>query len=454
MSTPKPAATPGAFAPIPGGALATSARLSLAWFALAFVWLAVGAILLVLNSATLAQPHAHPATVGLTHAWVLGFLCSATFGAVYQLLPVAIGLPLASSAAAWVHLALHGAAVLAIVPAFFAGRYEGVALGGLLAAGGVALFAGNIGLTVMFAPRRDAVAWAFAFSASWLLVTVSVGALAAAHRRWSFLPADSLALLRAHAHLGVVGFFLTLLQGVTFRLVPMFTLAEVSHWPRIGHGLAATQIGLLGLAPSLVGQWPVLQILFALVLAAGVTISGAELIATLRTRRKRVLETGILAFVVGAGTFGLATALGLVLTAAPSANHGLSLRGALVFGLLAIFGGLVTMVGGMLCKIVPFLVWMSVYGPRVGRQPVPLAAHLPSARLERLWWWLHVLSVVVLLLGAGLGRELLLALGAVLVLAATGVFLANQVRVMKHLWRPQTVAAPTPAPFNLSRKSA
>src|ERR1051326_167080 len=94
--------------------------------------------------------------------------------------------------------------------------------------------------------QRDAVAWSLVLATGWLMLTVLAGLLLAVNRAGHFLPADPLALLRAHAHLGLVGFFLTLLQGVTFRLVPMFTLGDGPNWRRVRGGLWFTQIGLLG----------------------------------------------------------------------------------------------------------------------------------------------------------------------------------------------------------------
>ncbi len=452
-NAPRPAAAPAQPAPpLPISPTAAGARLPLAWFALAFFWLALGAGLLVWHASGLTLHHMHPITVGLTHAWVLGFLLSATFGAVYQLLPVVLGEPLALPRAGWVHFGLHGIAVAMMVPAFLAGRYDWAAFGGGLAVAGVLLFVGAVWLTVARLPRRDPVAWAFVLASGWLLLAVLVGLLLAINRRWGWLTADPLALLRMHAHLGVVGFFLTLLQGVTFRLVPMFTLAEVRNWRRVGEGIAGTQIGLLGLAPALAFHWPTAQVAFAVVLVAAAAWSALALRGSLATRRKRTLEPALHGFLTGAGLFGAAIVFGLILAVWPGDADGWTTRGALAYGLVALLGGLVTMIGGMLGKIVPFLVWMHTYGPRVGRQAVPLAAQLPRPALERAWLGLHVTGVTLLFIGVIGAQAPWLIAGAWLVLAGVAAFLANQGVVGAHLWHPQSGAVLTSPPLDAQRK--
>jgi hypothetical protein len=249
--------------------------LSLAFIAFGLIWLAVGTGWLAARANLLATHHAVPGTVALVHAWVLGFLLPVTFGAVYQLMPVVLSVSLASHRRAWVHFGLQAVGTTGVVIAMAAWRMEFVTLAAVPVVLGVLLFTDNIWRTVARArPRRDLVAVAFALAAGWLVLTVLAGALRALNRRWFFLPLSPLALLRAHAHLGVAGFFLTLLQGAAFRLVPMFTLGEVRNWWRVWAGLGATQAGLLGLVPALAWEWPGLTAVAAAVLFTGLALSG------------------------------------------------------------------------------------------------------------------------------------------------------------------------------------
>jgi hypothetical protein len=223
----------------------------------------------------------------------------------------------------------------------------------------VLLFSANTWVTVRRSGRGGTVAWSLVLAASWLLLTVLLGLLLAANRFWGFLPLDPLALLRAHAHLGLVGFFVTLLQGVGFQLVPMFTLGEVRNWRIANLGLALSQGGLLLLASGL--AWHLTWIAFpgALAIAAGLGCSGIGLRRALASRKKRALDPGIRAFSYGGmGVFAASlAAVGLVVPGSPwgSAPGGF---GAMVYAVLGLAGGLLPCIAGMMCKVVPFLTWM------------------------------------------------------------------------------------------------
>jgi hypothetical protein len=145
------------------------------------------------------------------------------------------------------------------------------------------------------------------------------------------------------------------------------------------------------------------------------------------------------AFALGAALLGLGACLGIgQLLAAPPAS-----ATPLLYGIVAIGGALSLMVLGMLCKIVPFLTWMRSYGPRAGRQPVPLATSLGSKRCETAWLALHPAAIAVLAAGVATGATPLTRAGCGLLAGAVLAFLADMLCVARHLVRPDSgLAAP------------
>lgn len=430
-----------------GSWLATQGRLPLAFMGLALLWLVASTAWLVVQPGVLALPHVHPHVVGLTHAWVLGFFVTVACGAVYQLAPVALGTTLANERYGWWHFGLHAAGVPLMVYSFW--RWDLTLLGhaGFIVALGIALFAGNTWRTVRRSGRRGTVAWSLVLAAGWLLTTVLLGLLMAANRFWTFLPIDPVALLRAHAHLGLVGFFVTLLQGVGFQLVPMFTLGEVRDWRLANAGLWCSQLGLLALAPALVWKLAPLGAASGLAIVAGMLCSAVGLKRSLATRKKRALDPGTRAFLRGCGVVLLAAFAGVVLVW-PGAPWGSAPGGfnAMVYAIVAIAGGLLPCIAGMMCKIVPFLTWMRAYGPRVGRGPTPSAGALTQPRVETWGLALQHLAVVPLVVGAWTMDEFWLRGGAWLLAAGVALFTADMAGVLKHLWiagaaAPATVGA-------------
>lgn len=424
-----------------GSWLAAQGRLPLAFMGLALAWLIAATTLVVMQPSLLSLPHTHPQIVAVTHAWVLGFFVTVAFGAVYQLAPVALGTTLANERHGWWHFGLHAAGVLGMVYSFW--HWDLVLLGhsGFVVALGILLFCVNTWRTVR-SGRRGTVAWSLALAAGWLLTTVLVGLLLAANRYWNFIPIDPVFLLRAHAHLGLVGFFLTLLQGVAFQLVPMFTLGEVRDWRLANLGLAFSQAGLLVLAPALVWHVGALAVTGALAIVAGMSCSAVGLARALTTRKKRAFDPGTRSFLRGGIGLIVAALAGIVLvmpgTPWGSAPGGFS---AMVYAILVVVGGLLPCIAGMMCKVVPFLTWMRAYGPRVGRGPTPAANALTHPRIEHWGLVLQHAATVPLLVGAWTLSEVWLRIGAWLLVVGVALFVADMVGVLRHLWVMPTVAA-------------
>ncbi len=397
----------------------------------------------------------HPEAVAVAHLWLPGFLLSVCLGVSYQMMPVVLGTPLcARDGWLWTHAGLHFPGVAALVWGLAGGHYLAAGLGGLAIAVGVVILGGVAWRSFRASRRRDAVAWSLVFSAAWLLATTMAGVTMALNRRQAFLPLSTLDLLRAHAHLGLAGYFVSLLQGVTFELVPMFTMGKARK-PRIAMaGLLATQVGLPILAAGLAWDRRGAAALGAAVAAAGLAGTGWALAATLATRRRRRLEVGIRAFVIGMALLGLGGAGGLGLALGLTGPERI-LPGVAAYGLVVIAGGLSLTVLGMLTKILPFLVWMKAYGPRVGREPVPVATALSSRRMERLWLGAQLAGLAGLVIGTAADARGPRVAGGLLLAAGAGLWLANAARVLRHLrgaalrpgeGKPTAKPLPDPAP--------
>ena len=423
---------------LPGGGLASQGRLPLAFMGLGLSWLIAATALTAARPDLLALPHIHPHVIALTHAWVLGFFTTVACGAAYQLAPVALGANLGSERRGWWHFGLHATGVPIMVCAFWQWDLKLLGHAGVLVAIGIVLFAENIWRTVRRSGCRDAVAWSLTLAAGWLLLTVLAGLTLAANRFWNFIPASPLALLRGHAHLGLIGFFATLLQGVTFKLVPMFTLGEVRDWGPVKAGLWLSQIGLLGLIPALILGASAVTTVFAGLILLGFTCSGWSLARVLRSRKKRRLDPGLRAFLCGMMGLEVAGLVGLTLTW-PGTPWGSALGGlnAMTYAILVFAGGLMPVVAGMMVKIVPFLTWLQAYGPRVGREPTPPAVSLTHPKMESWAMLLGGAALILLLAGAWMLNETVLRAGAWFLAAGAALFVIDMAGVLRHLWRPQ-----------------
>ncbi len=424
------ASTPRASSP-----LAAGARLPLAFIVAGIAAGILATAAMTAEPGLLSGPMLAPRLLALVHLWLLGALLTICAGAIYQLLPVLAGVAFRGEAAAWAHLGLHGAGVALMVYRFL--RYEMV----LVAAGGCAVAAGVVMLLVFVvrtaraAKERDAVLGAFVAATGWLLLTVGVGLFLAVNRRWGWVALDALASVKAHAHLGLVGFFVTLLQGASFRLVPMFTMASPPDLRGVGRSIALTQGGLGALVAGLFFQQHGLALVGAGGVAAGLAWSGWWLARLVATRRKRKLEAELKGFFAGLILIGAAGLLGVAMITGAAEWP----RWVMAYGVLGILGGVLGAVQGMLGKIVPFLVWMRVYGPRVGREPTPVATTMGLGWAGRIWLWAHFGAVGILATALVAGSEVGVTVGVIIFALGQAGFGANVGWVLRHLGRGKTV---------------
>lgn len=421
---------------LPRSPIAAGATIPLTFIGSGVVASLVGVTWLLVSPRLLLLPHLHPHVVAFAHVWLLGVLLTICFGAVYQLMPVIANTAFTGPRRAWTHLMLHAAGVALMIGAFLRGRMDWVAIGGSCVLLGLLLFGWSVLRTLRTAHRIDAILVSFGCAAAWLIVTALAGLLLALNLRFAWWSIDVLALLRSHAHLGVVGFFLTLIQGAMFRLVPMFTLGVLKDTRQVGNSLVLSQIGLLVLAPALAWQIQALELLGAALLLGSFVVTAIELKRVLATRKKRILEPGLRGFFSGLGFLVVAAVFGTMLIFATQ-----NLSAALAYGTIAVLGGVLMAVEGMLCKIVPFLVWMRVYGPQVGRGPVPQATTLGLSRCEHAWVFLHAASIVSLGAGAAFEQPLPLVLGAIGFAAGQALLSASFGATAKHCLAQRTPQA-------------
>jgi hypothetical protein len=170
----------------------------------------------------------------------------------------------------------------------------------------------------------------------------------------------------------------------------------------------------------------------AALLVAGLGASAVALTATLRARRTRKLDAGLTAFVAGSVFLLLAAIVG-IWRIRQGAGDEHALAAASLYGVLLVVGGLALPILGMGCKILPFLVWMKVYGPRLGREDVPLAKALGSPALERAWLGLHLAGLGMLALGLGTIWSVLAFAGGVMLVLGAACYLAQAACVAWHL---------------------
>lgn len=365
------ARTGGRVVPIPGSAppLALPAEHLVA--GLAF-YVTGGVGLAVLAPSLARGGYADPRVAAATHLFTLGWITTSIMGALYQLLPVALGGRFPWRRLGHLTFALHVAGVSAFVAGLATGRTGWVAAGAATLGTGLLLFAAHLAAALRSSTRRDTTWRCLAAADAFLVVAVSLGVLLAFNLRTGFLGPGRFLLIALHLHVAAVGWVLLVIVGVSRRLLPMFLL---SHGVTEEPGRAAAWLLALGTAVlALVHHVLPLAAMPAGggLLAAGGAAFVVQGLVYFRGRRRPSLDPGMRLVAVALAFLAVALLLGVPAMLEPGASP----RLATAYVAALVVGGLGLFVAGHQYKILPFLVWHHRFGPVASERPVPMVAEL------------------------------------------------------------------------------
>lgn len=362
-------------------------------FAAALLFLIAGAVSLVWIAPDLAAGnYTAPRVAGTTHLFTLGWLTTTIFGALHQLLPVALGATIRSErlghAGFWAFapgVALFSSGVMTARTAL---HHAGIAL----IATGMALALFNLGRSLRGARTRDVTWAAVAVALTALVATLVLGVVLVHNLHTGFIAAARLRVLGAHLHLALAGFALVLMVGMGQRLFPMFLLAHGVGTRSSAVAVVLLSTGAAVLAGSLtvdssIGAW-----IGATALAGGIAAFLVQSRLFFRHRVRRRIDVGMRFAATALGFLAIAAMLGLAVLALGPAYP----RLAIAYIVVGLLGGIVMFVIGHFYKIVPFLAWIVHFRGRMGREPLPAVADLYSARVADVQWGLMTLAVIVL----------------------------------------------------------
>lgn len=408
--------TPGGMAPQGGASL----RLPAEHFVAGIVFLVAGGAGLVWIAPELSRGlYQSPHVAGVTHFFTLGWLTTTIFGALYQLIQVALGASVRSERLGHIGFWFFVPGVAVFAPGVMT---QSVVLhhAGLTGIGiGLACAIVNIAMSLKGAAIRDVVWYSVAVSMTYLCTTFILGIVLVHNIHTGFLGGGRVTTVAIHLHVAIIGWVLIMIAGVSRRLLPMFLLSHTVS-PRLNavsvaflaSGLAILAWGLTAALSSV--AWAGLVLIEAGL--AAFVVQGAR---NMRARKRPGLDAGLLHVRAALVVFVIAGLLAPFVLYGGAEHRGL----ATIYILTGLLGAIGVMVMGLQYKVVPFLAWVARYRGRVGRERVPVVAQLTSPRAGRVGLALALGGVALLDLGVIMVQPLVAYAGAALFFAATVNFM-------------------------------
>lgn len=388
--------------------------LPLRFFLTAPLFLLAAAVLIMLAPDALTSRWT-PSALALTHALTLGFLAMVMLGALMQMLPVVAGSPLpAPRLVGWLSHVPLTLGTVALIVGFLTTEPLAFGIGLVLLGGGFAIVLAAAAISLARAVASATVN-GIRLAVTSLAITVVLGlALALLRAGWWAPPAVD-AAIAAHVALGLLGWVLLLVIGVAYQVVPMFQITP-PYPPRLARWLTVVLFVLLLLRSAQASLSAVAAGLVDAGLAGGILLFA---VATLRlqARRRRKLRDVTLDF-WRLGMASLIVCVSVWLAAQFCRTCADSDSYPLLLGVLFIGGFAVSVVSGMLYKIVPFLAWFHLQAQLQARAgTIPTMKEMIEERGMRGQFRLHLAGCSLLVVAVG-WTPLAIAAGSVLVLSA------------------------------------
>jgi hypothetical protein len=414
----------------------TSHRVVLPFYLYAAFSLVIAVWLLFQNSLAFTGHHFQPSILAITHIMALGWGTMLIFGAAHQLLPVLIESKLYSESLAMATFILLALGIPLLSLAFYRFVFDVWALcGGTLVVVAVLLFCINAFLSVAKGGKENVHAMYLLTSSTWLLFTCFWGLLLMLNFTAHIFAKNSIEYLSAHAHAGIIGWFLLLVIGVGSRLIPMFLISKYQN-----EKLLWTVFSMINTALILYVIQQIFNFNFTLIYLSIVMIGSALLLfvwyilAAFRARIKKQIDTPMQLSLI---SILMLLAPLLVLLLMMSGFH-LSAR-EILYGFSVFFGWLTAIIIGMTFKTLPFIVWNKVYKHQFNKDHhinPPNPASLFSHTIYSICQYTYVIGVLGFASGIVFHQETVLKASALILLISALMYTGNVLLIIFH--KPKT----------------
>jgi len=355
-------------------------------------------VLIYFAADSFSQHYFHPKLLAITHVAALGFITSVIIGSLYQMFPVIFETEIKNEGLGRLSFYALMSGLLFLAHSFWVFNV-GYAfhIGGCLTVLSLVLFS-----YVFYSSVRGCPNWKIEFdfistSVLWLLLTGLVGLLLVFNFSYPFIPKSHLEILKIHAHMGLVGWIVLLVIGVSSRLLPMFIIAKSPDTTPLKYSYGLINTGLFLFCVTVYFALPAWLIYVSVFLIeAGIAIFLYFMYYVFRERIRRKLDAGLtltfISFLLLVAVLPLAM---LIPSAVLPEKSMMTLR--IVYGVMILLGFSGALILGQALKIVPFILWMYRFQQFSGTKKIPLPKDMVSEKISGAVMYLFLGGLLILL---------------------------------------------------------
>lgn len=366
-------------------------------------------------------------TLALVHAAALGWGTMIIFGAAYQLMPVIFERELYSSKMAFTSFLALFTGSIALVCSFWYFHIGLLMIGsGVLVLIAAILYSINVFKTAGSAKFNVQKLFLMA-SSIWLIITATVGVLLAINLYKPFISFSHFEILKLHAHIGFVGWFLQLITGVSSLLVPMFLFGKSKKTNLLYLSFAFQNIGLIGFTidQALWGSSTRALVYFIIIVAGiGCWLIYLRDIYVSRVKKKVDLQMRY--------TFISKVFLLLAVALVPVVMLVSGNEWSILYGVFIFLGWISAIIFGKTFKTLPFIIWNIHYKKEHGKRNIPLPKQLYSEGLLVYQFWFFIAALFILSFGVLINQLIVIQSGLLLWILVALLYVLNVAKVFLH----------------------
>lgn len=391
-------------------------------------------VMMILADNILLEAYFSTKIVAITHMAVLGWAVMIVFGALYQLIPVVFETSLYSENLAKFTFWFSGVSVLFLTYSFWIGSYTKLlSFTALMMFISLLLFVINVLLSYKNSKKKNISSKFVITAVIWLAITEFIGTLIAFNFKYNFLSESHLHYLKIHATIGLMGWFLLLIIGVSSILIPMFLVSHQLNDSKLKKSYYLINIGLLALSINwfFVHQTNI-NPLFWLSIIVGILFFFSFVYDAYKNRIRKVLDIGMQHTMISISSVILPIIISLVIMIGFGIDQPLLLRATTLYGFTIIFGFITTLILGQTYKTLPFVIWLEKYKGLVGKTKTPMPRELYSEIIVKTHFYLYLMFIILMIFGLVFDNIWLIRIGSYTLLLVAILYNINVFKMIFH----------------------